>query len=213
MKEYQKIESLYKFDNNLKKFIPEFYNPIVDYLKTLPWIVSEKIDGTNIRVHWDGHRVSWSGRTDTSELPKEVQHVLESTFGESEIIFEQTFGEKDVLLFMECYGGKIQGGLYGGTERLIGFDVMVEGIYLNKLIIKDIFNKFGVPTVEFYQVPHLSDAIEYVQEHTEPSVYCENGTTQIEGLVCVPFERLYDHQGKRIIVKIKKKDLKKLSLY
>ena len=211
MKEYQKIETLYKFDSVSKKYTHEFYNPIINYLKDCPWIVSEKIDGTNIRVHWDGHRVEWSGRTDASQLPKEVESLLQETFGESEIIFEQNFGEKEVYLFMECYGGKIQGGLYGGKERLIGFDVMIGDTYLDKMVIKDIFDKFGVETVEFRVVPNLQVAIDYVMNYAEPSEHCDDKKNEIEGLVCVPAVRLYDHQGKRIIVKIKKKDLRKLA--
>ena len=211
MKEYQKIETLYKFDNTTHKFKNEFYNPIINYLKDCPWIVSEKIDGTNIRVHWDGHKVEWSGRTDSSQLPKEVESLLQETFGESEIIFEQNFGEKEVFLFMECYGGKIQGGLYGGKERLIGFDVMIGDTYLDKMVIKDIFDKFGVETVEFRVVPNLQVAIDFVKTYTAYSDHCDDKKNEIEGLVCVPAVRLYDHQGKRIIVKIKKKDLRKLA--
>lgn len=210
MREYQKIETLYKFNNVTKRFTREFYNPIVEYLKDCAWIVSEKIDGTNIRVHWDGHRVEWSGRTDASQLPKEVEALLQETFGESEIIFEQNFGEKEVFLFMECYGGKIQGGLYGGKERLIGFDVMIGTTYLDKMIIKDIFDKFGVETVRFSKVDNLQEAIDFVRLNKAPSEHCDTRMNEIEGLVCVPAMRLYDHQGKRIIVKIKKKDLEKL---
>ena len=46
MKKYQKIETLYKFDNEIKRFRKEFYNPIVDYLKDCKWFGTEKIDGT-----------------------------------------------------------------------------------------------------------------------------------------------------------------------
>lgn len=35
--------------------------------------------------------------------------------------------------------------------------------------------------------------------------------TRQEGLVCVPTVRIYDHQGKRIIVKIKERDLLKVT--
>lgn len=211
MKEYQKIETLYKFDNETKRFTHKIYNPIVEYLYDCPWLVSEKIDGTNIRVHWDGHTVEWSGRTDKSDLPKEVSALLKTCFGDAEITFEQMFGEKDVILFMECYGGKIQGGLYGGKERLIGFDVMVNGIYLDKLIIHTIFSNFGITTVPFFIKMNLSECIDIVMNYNGPSQFCEKGTTQIEGLVCVPTVRLYDHMGNRIIVKIKKKDLRKMA--
>ena len=212
MTEYQKIETLYRFNAETHLYDPVFYNPTVEYLKDLPWIASEKIDGTNIRVHYDGHRVSWSGRTDSSDLPKEVEALLQSTFGESEVTFEQQFGDKDVILFMECYGGKIQGGAYGGSERLIGFDVMVGGIYLDKFAIAPIFSLFGVETVTFFMIPNLQTGIDWVAGRGAlPSPHCEKGRTPVEGLVCVPQARLYDHMGRRIAVKIKARDLRKLA--
>ena len=215
MKEYQKIPTLYKCDSATHTFLGEIYDPYVNYLKDLHWIVSEKVDGTNIRVYYDGHTVTWSGRTDKSQLPKEVAELLQNKFGESEIIFEQLFGDKEVILFMECYGGKIQGGLYGGKERLIGFDVMVNNSYLDKTIIEDIFDKFNIPCVEFFEVAGLSNIVVDVREavcspqkHISP--LCEKGTTVIEGYVCVPKIRIYDNQGNRIIVKIKVRDIAKL---
>lgn len=210
MIEYQKIETLFKFDSNKKLYTKEFYNPIVEYLKDNAWIASEKFDGTNIRVHYDGHRVEWSGRTDKSVLPKEIEKLLQETFGESEIVFEQTFGDKDVILFMECYGGKVQGGIYGGSERLIGFDIMVNGIYLEKQTIKEIFDKFAVETVQFFIVENLETAISIVKK--EPLASHNHGDRQaiMEGLVCVPLKRLYDAKGNRIAVKIKARDLRKM---
>lgn len=220
MTEYQKIETLFKFDNATKTYLPEFYNPYVEYLKDNAWICSEKIDGTNVQVEYDGHRVSFHGRTERTDFLKEVLAVLSETFADSEVEFEQLFGDKHVILFMECYGGKIQGGLYGGKERLIGFDVMVNGCYLDKMTIKDIFDKFGVETIKFFTVKKLDYAIDivkniaaYPQDSYHISTHCEKNynesRTTIEGLVCVPAMRIYDHQGKRIIVKIKARDMKK----
>lgn len=210
MIEYQKIETLYKFDNTTKTYTKEYYSPYVEYLQSNEWIASEKIDGTNVQVEYDGHTVSFHGRTERTNFPKEVLQVLTETFADTEVTFEQLFGDKQVILFMECYGGKIQGGLYGGKERLIGFDVMVNGSYLDKMCIKDIFDKFGVETVQFFKVSELDVAIDIVKEDNVISPHCEKGTTKIEGLVCVPAIRIYDNHSKRIIVKIKTRDLKKL---
>lgn len=214
MDKYQKIETLYVFDGKQKKFTNHFSSPLVDFLKDVRWLVSEKVDGMNVRVHFDGYRVEWNGRTEDSDLPIEVENLLQNTFGDSEVIFEQVFGNKDVYLFMECYGGKIQGGAYGGKERLIGFDIKVNGIYLDKNIIGNIFANFGIPCVEFHEVANLQEAIDYVQNAVDhPNQYisplCEKGNTIIEGLVAVPAMRLYNHMGDRIIVKIKVCDLRK----
>ena len=214
MTEYQKIETLYKFDNATKTYTDEFYSPYVEYLRNNKWLSSEKVDGTNVSVQFDGHRVEFHGRTERSVLSKEVLSALTEKFADSEVEFEQLFCGKPAILFMECYGGKIQGGVYGGKERLIGFDIMVNGQYLDKRCIGEIFAKFDVDCVEFKEIENLDVAINEVKSWTENtqagiSKYCEKGTTVKEGLVCVPAVRIQDNQGKRIIVKIKVKDIKK----
>lgn len=84
---------------------------------------------------------------------------------------------------------------------------MVNDVYLDKNIAENIFHELGMDFVPFFEFQNLEEAIEYVKEAKE-SVQCPG--CQIEGLVCFPQQRIYDHMGNRIIVKIKKKDLKKL---
>ena len=63
MKEYHKIEGLWKRDAETKKLIPGAYrNAAVGLLADFPWRFTEKVDGTNIRVVWDGHKVTFWGR-------------------------------------------------------------------------------------------------------------------------------------------------------
>lgn len=208
MKEYQKIETLYKFDNEIKKFKKEFYNPIVDYLKDCKWIGTEKIDGTNTRVFWNGHSFEFGGRTDKAQLPKELLELLKTIFNyDMEILFEQKFGEKEVLLFMEGYAGKIQNGAYQGKESIIGYDIMINDIYLDKKVSQQIFEELGIKFVPVIEFNNLQECINFVIIHQQSIIQPES---KMEGLVCYPAVRLYDHQGNRIIVKIKNKDLNKL---
>jgi len=53
MKEYHKIESVFEreMERNKKLIESKFRNPVVEYLKDNEWIFTEKVDGTNIRVH------------------------------------------------------------------------------------------------------------------------------------------------------------------
>lgn len=208
MKEYQKIESLYKFDSSIKKFRREFYNPIVEYLANCEWYATEKIDGTNVRILWNGHHFEFGARTDDGDLPKALRELLEKTFNyEMEILFEQKFGEKEVMLFMEGYAGKIQNGTYSGPESLIGFDVMIGDIYLDKAVSLQIFRELGLKPVPLMSFPNIYECIDYVYHNTQSIIQPES---KIEGLVCCPVKRIYDHMGNRIIVKIKNKDLAKL---
>lgn len=72
MNEYHKIETLFERDvNGTKKLIEgKFRNEAVEFLVNNAWVFTEKIDGTNIRIHWDGHKVEFAGRTDRAQIPK-----------------------------------------------------------------------------------------------------------------------------------------------
>lgn len=63
MLEYHKIQTLFERDPKTKKLIKgKFCNLTVEYLKNNVWTFTEKVDGTNIRVYWDGHNVHFGGR-------------------------------------------------------------------------------------------------------------------------------------------------------
>ena len=149
MKEYHKIEAIFKRDEQSKKVIEQYRNPTVEFLKDNIWQFTEKVDGTNIRVHWDGHKVEFGGRTDRADIPKPLLEKLEELFGghENEEIFEQKFGETDVILFGEGYGPKIQnGGLYRDDVSFILFDVQVGDLWLERKNVEDIAKTFNLPS-------------------------------------------------------------------
>ena len=50
---YNKIDCLFKRDEQSKKVTREYRNEMFRYLKNNKWIFTEKVDGTNIRIHWD----------------------------------------------------------------------------------------------------------------------------------------------------------------
>lgn len=81
MREYNKIETLYERDEKTKRLIEgKFRNPAVEFLKDNIWQFTEKVDGTNIRVHWDGHKVEFAGRTDKAQIPSHLMERLEELF-------------------------------------------------------------------------------------------------------------------------------------
>ena len=103
MIEYNKIETLWKRDmEGTKKLLEgEFRNPTVEFLKDNIWQFTEKVDGTNIRVYWDGHTVSFGGRTERAQIPTQLLDYLLATFktNEAEQIFEEKFGETPLIFF------------------------------------------------------------------------------------------------------------------
>ena len=110
MREYHKIETLFERElTGSKKLIEgKFRNETVEYLANNKWIFTEKIDGTNIRVCWDGHKVTFGGRTERRNIPAHLVNKLNEMFATPEVeeMFEQVFGEKEVILFGEGYAIK-----------------------------------------------------------------------------------------------------------
>lgn len=71
MVKYTKIETVFERDTKGTKKLLEgkFRNETVEYLKDNRWIGTKKIDGTNIGIVWDGHNVSYQGRTERAQIP------------------------------------------------------------------------------------------------------------------------------------------------
>ncbi len=212
MKEYHKIETLFNRDmeGNKKLIEGNFRNPLVEYIKDCEWIFTEKVDGTNVRVHWDGHNVSFGGRTDNAQMPSPLmERLYKLFFGKvNEEMFEQKFGENPVTFYGEGYGGKIQkGSAYSKEQDFILFDVMVGEVFLERENIRDIAKSFGLKVVPVILEGTIQEAIDFVK--TNPKSIISIDEKESEGLVGVPAVRMNDFRGNRVIVKIKVKDFKK----
>lgn len=211
MKEYHKIETVFEREvNGTKKLIEgKFRNETVEFLKNNTWQFTEKIDGTNIRIHWDGHTISFGGRTDRAEIPKHLMDRLNEMFSNisTEELFEQMFGEKEVILFGEGYGTKIQkvGKLYRPDVSFILFDVMVNGMYLARNNVESIATSLGVEIVPIVLEGTISDAIEFVKNRPNSTI----GQAPMEGVVGRPKVEILDRCGNRLIVKVKVRDFEK----
>ncbi len=211
MKEYHKIETLFERDMETKKLVfGKYRNSTVEFLKDAVWQFTEKIDGTNIRVHWDGHKVSFAGRTDKAQIPKHLLARLEELFGGevNEEMFEQVFGEKEVTLFGEGYGQKIQTNGYMEGVDFILFDVFVGDLPLSRENVENISKTFGIAVVPMLFEGNLQEGVDYVKQHFKTRI--NNGTfgAFMEGLVARPKVEVRDRLGNRVIVKIKYNDFK-----
>lgn len=204
MTEYHKIETLFERDiNGTKKLIDgAFINEAVRYLANNDWFFTEKIDGINIRIHWDGHKVEFAGRTDRTQIPKPLMEYLTNTFSsmEAEEMFEQKFGETEVILFGEGYGPGIQkGGAYRSNISFILFDVLIGDTWLKRDSVEDVATAFGVDIVPIIFVGNIKKAVDFVKTKPKSTI----GTANMEGVVGRPVIEMKDRLGKRVIVKIK----------
>ena len=209
MIEYTKISTIYKRDvEGTKKLIEGVYNDeAVEFLKDKPWVCTEKIDGTNIGIVWDGHRVSYQGRTERAQIPAHLMNKLIELFGgeATEEIFEQKFGEMPVILFGEGYGAKVQnGGNYRSDVSFILFDVYLpdQNLWLKRDALEDIARAFNIELVPIVLIGSLDEAVAYVKSRPKSTI----GTANMEGLVCKPAVDMLDRRGRRIIVKVKVRD-------
>lgn len=211
MIEYLKIETPFSRDvDGTKKLIEgDWRNETLEYLKDNKFICTEKVDGTNIQISWDGHKVTFNGRTEMASIPANLMNKLIELFGgeTNEQLFEQKFGEMPVILYGEGYGAKIQnGGLYRDDVSFILFDVYLPdgNIWLKRDSIEDIAKAFNIDVVPVVLIGTLQDAISFVK--AKPISRVGKCQAPMEGLVCRPAVELYDRMGRRVIVKVKVRD-------
>ena len=208
IKEYHKIETIFERDEKTKKLNEsKWRNETVKLLKDIEWEFTEKIDGTNIRIYWDGHKVQYFGRTEKSQIPSQLLNFLIDKFGGdvNEEMFEQLFGEKEVVLIGEGYGAKIQnGGNYRQDNSFALFDVNIEGTFLSRDGVKSIADSLNIEIIPTVFYGNLEKGIDWVKNKPDSLI----GTAKAEGLVARPKIELKDKMGKRIIVKIKVNDFK-----
>jgi len=148
---YPKIYGPYKRhtegSNKNELIIGSWTQPEFPVLSMHNWTWTEKVDGTNIRVMWDGHKVEFGGRTDNALIPAQLFRVLQEEFPEE--LFEQHFKDQPVTLYGEGFGPKIQkvGHLYGDLQDFVLFDVRVGKWWLSPEDVAGIAKAMGVGAV------------------------------------------------------------------
>lgn len=208
---YHKIQSIYKRDpaTNFKTFLDgEWSVPEFGLLRDLEWVFTEKIDGTNIRIGWDGEGTTYGGRSDNAQIPALLfEHLL--SIGAR--ITDGLTGP--ATLVGEGYGGKIQKGSgYQEEQRFILFDVFIEptpdhplGIWLDRSAVESIADALDIPVVPIVHVGALLDGVHLCRD--KPRSYCAQDESMVmEGVVARPAFELRDRFGHRIITKIKCRD-------
>jgi len=203
MKEYHKIQSIFKRDEKTHKFIEGKYSlPEFEYLKDNKWVMTEKIDGTNIRVMWDGEQLRYGGRTDNAQMPTFLLTKLQDLFGEFDWATQFPDG---VTLYGEGYGARIQkgGGNYipDGVDFIL-FDVKVGDWWLKCEDVEAIAQTLGIQVVPIIATGTIDYAISLIKTGVQSTF----GGFLAEGLVLKPEIELFSRNGHRVITKIKHKD-------
>lgn len=204
--------SIYKRSEVTKKFlIGEYATPEIEYLKDNDWTFTEKVDGTNIRVHWDGKDITYAGRSDDAQLYVPLMYELDKMFKVitkrkiMEGLFFSDVEPPDVTFYGEGYGNKIQkaGSSYiADGVSFVLFDIKIGDFYLERENIEDIANKLDLKVVPIVGHGTLNDAIEQVKKGFKSKW----GDFIAEGIVARPRVEMFTRKGERVITKVKHRD-------
>ena len=198
-------------DTKSKTLLDEYSEPEFEFLQDCQWRCTEKVDGTNIRVMWNGESVVFGGKSDNAQIPVSLLYKLQELFEGTvkKQVFQNTFGdgETQICLYGEGYGPKIQkgGGNYCSACSFVLFDVKIGGVWLQWASLIDIAEKLSIDLVPVKAECSLDYAVAITRDGFK-SVW---GDFIAEGLVMKPVVDLQTRLGKRIITKIKHKDFAK----
>lgn len=231
---YPKIETLYDRDPETFKVVEgKFRRP--EFAEDITWDVTEKVDGTNVRVLYRPASaesraslgviedcVTFGGRTAKAQLQTRLLEHLQATFTTHNLARCFPGLALSAALFGEGYGPGIQkvGPRYrsdGPSFRL--FDVFVQdhpgghGIWLLPDAVDDVAEKLGIKPVPRFGRMSTKDALCFVHPAADrdPSfsaVAAEEGQADllIEGVVATSSLGLLDRQGRRLQWKLKLRD-------
>lgn len=216
---YHKINSAFNRDPSIRgnPVIPyEWTMPEFEYLSTSPWLWTEKINGVNIRLYWDGETVTLGGRTDNAQIPAKITEAVRELGLLETAQWEKKWPLKDsdhpgrsnpsVTLYGEGYGATVQkgGGLYRSDVSFILYDVRVGDFWLTRENVINVAEGFGLDVVPVFaeQCPVLM--WEQIKgQGIKSGVFPD---APLEGVVGTPSVPLHRRNGERIIMKMKQRD-------
>jgi ATP-dependent RNA circularization protein (DNA/RNA ligase family) len=175
------------------------------------WMITEKIDGTNIRVYFNPieKAVYFKGRTDVANIPSFLLDSLNAMFNTEKLL--KVFPEgKEIILYGEGFGHKIQsvGDKYRKDNSFILFDVWVDGWWLQMDNVVDIASKLEIESVPILGVMTTDHAIEYLKEGNESLI--SDKELVAEGIVARSYPLMLFRNGDPIMWKLKVRDYTKL---
>lgn len=214
MKKYPKIQSLFQRDPKTRKFTDKYSMPEFEYLTNISWRAEEKIDGTNIRVHFDGTNILFGGRTDKAIIPPHLLSTLQKIFTKEKL--EKFQG---LTFFGEGCGKGIQGKTgdrYNKEEPdFILFDIFFESeeesMFLRRETVEVIAEELEIRIVDSFLLKNVYEdnltPIALVEMMKDKEKWTERiNPEKIEGFVLKPFYEINNRRGNRIITKLKFKD-------
>jgi ATP-dependent RNA circularization protein (DNA/RNA ligase family) len=208
MNKYPKIETLFNRNDKFKVIEGDFRLP--EYAIINRWLITEKIEGTNIRLWFTKGEYKFAGRTDKAEFT-----VVQNAFLHDlclgilpavESLLE-AYGLTSMTVFGELYGPKIQaGGNYSRSLEFRIFDIQVnDSKWLDQTQLNVNATVMGLDTAPILGVLSTQEAIEFAKTGFK-STFALNPEYDAEGIVAKPLVPLYDNKGQRVMWKLKARD-------
>lgn len=218
--EYPKIDTLFERDPTTFVVDPtKLKKPVFGTVKE--WDVTEKVDGTNIRVLYSpgfsskdspirgdcAPSVEFRGRSDNANTPGDLLQALAKLFPPEK--FTNLF-QTSVTLYGEGYGAGIQkvGKLYRPDKSFILFDVLIHDAngqdwWLDTPQVQEIAKSLEIDAVPYWGRFTLDQIVAAVRSPSPSSISID---CLSEGIVARPIETLFDKRHERVILKLKTKD-------
>jgi len=208
MNEYHKIQTVFKRDmatNHKTLLLGEWSLPEFEYLADNEWVMTEKVDGTNIRVMCQDGQITFGGKTDAAQIPANLVTRLNETFLPLADRLAAVF-PGGACLYGEGYGAKIQkgGGNYRPDQDFVLFDIKVGDWWLLRDAVENVAGTLGIGVVPIIGTGTLHDAIDLAKS----GFNSRWGGFEAEGIVARPKMELRTRGGHRIITKIKCRDFR-----
>ncbi len=206
---YPKIDTLWKRDRDNKFKIIEGRYSREEFDNIELWEITEKIDGMNIRVMWNGDNVTFGGRTDKAIIPEKLMKYLKEIFT-IDIMKKTFYDSKNVILFGEGYGKNIQkaGIKYSDNNQFILFDICIDDWWLERNNVDDIAAVFNIKSVPTLGIMDKDEIVKYVKYKMNSLI--SKDELIMEGIVARSYPMMLFRDKSPIMFKLKVKDYEKL---
>jgi hypothetical protein len=195
MKFYPSIESVWVRNPDFRKFPPygQLRHPAHQYIST--WLLTEKVDGQNIRVCISKGNIEVNKR----RISPVEQDILDTVYAVFLPVMKDLSKEFEEIIFFGEYEKKKK------SFRI--FDIQINNIWLNWTSLLDICGRYSLPRVRLVSVLHVPPT---THGNTIPKFHEElmlHTGYSMEGVVARPPQTILDNQGNRIMWKLCFRDL------